>query len=166
MSVPDPETGENISMVRTGPNSWSRVSEQRDSALQDKVRLAGQTAVRSAQLRGIVDPTQLERIQADAEASAVVPGGEVMEVIDPKTGQPTVRVTRGGAGGKAAADPGALTPTNTTKAQQDFQSGQRLLSASERLLPLISSETFGPVAFINSIVKDKLLGKCVSILGV
>jgi hypothetical protein len=158
MSVPDPETGENISMVRTGPNSWSRVSEQRDSALQDKVRLAGQTAVRSAQLRGIVDPTQLERIQADAEASAVVPGGEVMEVIDPKTGQPTVRVTRGGAGGKAAADPGALTPTNTTKAQQDFQSGQRLLAATERLLPLISSETFGPQAFINSVLKDDLLG--------
>ena len=158
MSVPDPETGENISMVRTGPNSWSRVSEQRDSALETKVRLAGQTAVRSAQLRGIVDPTQLERIQADAEASAVVPGGEVMEVIDPKTGQPTVRVTRGGAGGKAAADPGALTPTNTTKMQQDFQSGQRLLAATERLLPLISSETFGPQAFINSVLKDDLLG--------
>jgi hypothetical protein len=158
MSVLDPETGENISMVRTGPNSWSRVSEQRDSALQDKVRLAGQTAVRSAQLRGIVDPTQLERIQADAEASAVVPGGEAMEVFDPKTGQPTFRVTRGGAGGKAAADPGALTPTNTTKAQQDFQSGQRLLAATERLLPLISSETFGPQAFINSVLKDDLLG--------
>jgi hypothetical protein len=158
MSVPDPETGENISMVRTGPNSWSRVSEQRDSVLQDKVRLAGQTAVRSAQLRGIVDPTQLELIKADAEASAVVPGGEAMEVFDPKTGQPTFRVTRGGAGGKAAADPGALTPTNTTKAQQDFQSGQRLLSATERLIPLISSETFGPQAFINSVLKDDLLG--------
>jgi hypothetical protein len=158
MSVPDPETGENISMVRTGPNSWSRVSEQRDSVLQDKVRLAGQTAVRSAQLRGIVDPTQLELIKADAEASAVVPGGEAMEVFDPKTGQPTFRVTRGGAGGKAAADPGALTPTNTTKMQQDFQSGQRLLAATERLLPLISSETFGPQAFINSVLKDDLLG--------
>ena len=150
MSVPDPETGENISMVRTGPNSWSRVSEQRDSALQDKVRLAGQTAVRSAKLRGIVDPTQLELIQADAEASAVVPGGEVMEVIDPKTGQPTVRVTRGGAGGKAAADPGAVTTSTRAQVEKQLLSGAGGLEELGRGITLMreNPSAIGPTGIV------------------
>jgi hypothetical protein len=93
----------------------------------------------------------------DEDDKRRVRSGETITTFGPD-GKPIATIERGGAGGKAAADPGALTPTNTTKMQQDFQSGQRLLAATERLLPLISSETFGPQAFINSVLKDDLLG--------
>jgi hypothetical protein len=105
------------------------------------------------------DPAKRAKAQlfVDEDDKRRVRSGETITTFGPD-GKPIATIERGGSGGKAAADPGALTPTNTTKAQQDFQSGQRLLAASEKLIPLISSETFGPQAFFNSIVKDKLLG--------
>jgi hypothetical protein len=93
----------------------------------------------------------------DEDDKRRVRSGETITTFGPD-GKPIATIERGGAGGKAAADPGALTPTNTTKMQQDLQSGQRLLAATDRLLPLISSETFGPAAFVNSVLKDDLLG--------
>ena len=104
----------------------------------------------AALLRGDLATVEIYKKQIDKE---ITPTG--MRIVTNKDGTMTLETN---AKSSAAAVPGALTPTNTTKMQQDLQSGQRLLAATDRLLPLISSETFGPAAFVNSVLKDDLLG--------
>jgi hypothetical protein len=74
-----------------------------DSALTQKVKLAGEAAVRVAKLEGITDEKELAKIQARAESEVLVPAGTETEITTPEG--VTLRI---GKPGKASSVPQAM----------------------------------------------------------
>lgn len=91
--------------------------------------------------------------QAVADAMEARRGMEEIVTTTPGGG---VTITRS-SGKRATAAPDALTTANVTANQQMLQSSLENIEAVNRILPLVSSETFGPKAFAESWAKDRFL---------
>jgi hypothetical protein len=85
-----------------------------------------------------------------------------MEITTNPDGTSTIRTAVPTTGRGAA---GGLTTASQTAAQGSLQASLDTISTVDRLLPLISSETVGPRAYLGEIVMDKVLATLVPSLA-
>lgn len=143
-TVENPETKEQIPVIKTGPRKMSVLKP----ASPDKVEELKRAHEASAQYAK-TDPELSARYKALEDKLTQASGMTIRTNPDG-----TFEVIQG-----AQPNPDSITKANLNKVQEAQAQSLATIDIAERLLPLISNETVGAKAFAESWVNDRILAQ-------